>query len=330
MTNETIFMNRELSWLKFNERVLEEAESEKNPLCERLTFASIYQSNLDEFFMVRVGSLIDQMIVSKNVKDNKTGMTAKEQIQAILARVAKLNRRKDTVYENLMDEVAQAGIRLVDFRKIGKKEGKYLEQYFDAEIAPLISPIVVGKRQPFPFLKNKGIYAVVVLEKKNGKEKLGIIPCNSGVFPRLVQVPGEEETYMLAEELILHFISKVFKGYFVKAKSLIRVTRNADIDADALYDQDLDYRDFMEGIIKKRKRLLPVRVEFSRELDGDIVDRICEYLDLDGKYVFRGSSPLDLSFVFQIQDSLRNHPELFYEKRVPQKSTQIDSKRSIL
>mgnify|MGYP002589556340 FL=1 len=225
MTNETIFMNRELSWLKFNERVLEEAESEKNPLCERLTFASIYQSNLDEFFMVRVGSLIDQMIVSKNVKDNKTGMTAKEQIQAILARVAKLNRRKDTVYENLMDEVAQAGIRLVDFRKIGKKEGKYLEQYFDAEIAPLISPIVVGKRQPFPFLKNKGIYAVVVLEKKNGKEKLGIIPCNSGVFPRLVQVPGEEETYMLAEELILHFISKVFKGYFVKAKSLIRVTR---------------------------------------------------------------------------------------------------------
>ena len=124
-------------------------------------------------------------------------MTAKEQIQAILARVAKLNRRKDTVYENLMDEVAQAGIRLVDFRKIGKKEGKYLEQYFDAEIAPLISPIVVGKRQPFPFLKNKGIYAVVVLEKKNGKEKLGIIPCNSGVFPRLVQVPGEEETYML-------------------------------------------------------------------------------------------------------------------------------------
>lgn len=330
MTNETIFMNRELSWLKFNERVLEEAENEKNPLCERLTFASIYQSNLDEFFMVRVGSLIDQMIVSKNVKDNKTGMTAKEQIQAILARVAKLNRRKDTVYENLMDEVAQAGIRLVDFRKIGKKEGKYLEQYFDAEIAPLISPIVVRKRQPFPFLKNKGIYAVVVLEKKNGKEKLGIIPCNSGVFPRLVQVPGEEETYMLAEELILHFISKVFKGYFVKAKSLIRVTRNADIDADALYDEDLDYRDFMEGIIKKRKRLLPVRVEFSRELDGDIVDKICEYLDLDGKYVFRGSSPLDLSFVFQIQDSLRNHPELFYEKRVPQKSTQIDSKRSIL
>ena len=159
-------------------------------------------------------------------------------------------------------------------------------------------------------------------EKKN-LELFRVIP----VYSRdLCRCRGKEETYMLAEELILHFISKVFKGYFVKAKSLIRVTRNADIDADALYDEDLDYRDFMEGIIKKRKRLLPVRVEFSRELDGDIVDKICEYLDLDGKYVFRGSSPLDLSFVFQIQDSLRNHPELFYEKRVPQKSTQIDSK----
>ncbi len=160
--------------------------------------------------------MIDQMIVSKNVKDNKTGMTAKEQIQAILARVAKLNRRKDTVYENLMDEVAQAGIRLVDFRKIGKKEGKYLEQYFDAEIAPLISPIVVGRRQPFPFLKNKGIYAVVVLEKK-GKKNLELFH-NSGVFPRLVQVPGMQETYMLAEELILHFAPAVFKGYFDEGK----------------------------------------------------------------------------------------------------------------
>ena len=330
MTNETIFMNRELSWLKFNERVLEEAENEKNPLCERLTFASIYQSNLDEFFMVRVGSLIDQMIVSKNVKDNKTGMTAKEQIQAILARVAKLNRRKDTVYENLMDEVAQAGIRLVDFRKIGKKEGKYLEQYFDAEIAPLISPIVVGKRQPFPFLKNKCIYAVVVLEKKNGKEKLGIIPCNSGVFPRLVQVPGEEETYMLAEELILHFISKVFKGYFVKAKSLIRVTRNADIDADALYDEDLDYREFMADLMKQRKKLSPVRIDLSREMDETVVDALCRYLDVTPDRVFRSEAPLDVSFVFQLQDLLRRNTELFYEKRVPQKSPEFKDGQSIL
>ena len=330
MTNETIFMNRELSWLKFNERVLEEAENEKNPLCERLTFASIYQSNLDEFFMVRVGSLIDQMIVSKNVKDNKTGMTAKEQIQAILARVAKLNRRKDTVYENLMDEVAQAGIRLVDFRKIGKKEGKYLEQYFDAEIAPLISPIVVGKRQPFPFLRNKEIYAVVVLETKKGKEKLGIIPCSSAGIQRLIPVPGKTGTYMLSEELILHFVSKIFKGYHIKAKSLLRITRNADIDADALYDEDLDYREFMVELIKARKKLAPIRLELSREMDGDVVETLCEYLEVDKNFVFRGDIPLDLSFVFQIQDGLRKRTELFYEKRIPQKSPMFNSHEPIL
>ena len=326
MTNETIFMNRELSWLKFNERVLEEAENEKNPLCERLTFASIYQSNLDEFFMVRVGSLIDQMIVSKNVKDNKTGMTAKEQIQAILARVAKLNRRKDTVYENLMDEVAQAGIRLVDLRKIGKKEGKYLEQYFDAEIAPLISPIVVGKRQPFPFLKNKGIYAVVVLEKKNGKEKLGIIPCNSGVFPRLVQVPGEEETYMLAEELILHFISKVFKGYFVKAKSLIRVTRNADIseDDDSFLDCDFDFRNLMEQLIKKRKKLAPVRLQvFGGSPDSESVKYLCKRLEISDNQIFTASAPLDLSFTFALRSMFEKKKSLCYKPFTPQKSPAV-------
>ena len=327
--SQQVYMNRELSWLKFNERVLEEAENKKVPLCERLTFASIYQSNLDEFFRVRVGSLIDQMLLGGKMRDNKTKMTAKEQIQAVLHQVTKLNRRKDAVYETIMGQLEEQGVRMVDFRKVSKKESEYLERYFLSEIAPVISPTIVGKRQPFPFLKNNEIYAVVVLQTKSGKEKLGIIPCSNTGFKRLVELPTAG-TYMLVEELILHYIPKVFERYNIKAKSLIRVTRNADIDADALYDEDLDYRDFMEGIIKKRKRLLPVRVEFSRELDGDIVDKICEYLDLDGKYVFRGSSPLDLSFVFQIQDSLRNHPELFYEKRVPQKSTQIDSKRSIL
>ena len=327
---DTIYMNRELSWLKFNERVLEEAENPENPLCERLTFASIYQSNLDEFYMVRVGSLVDQMLLAKDIRENKTNMTPEEQLDAILARTKKLNRKRDVVYEEIMENLEQYGVHMLNFHKIEKEDRNYLERYFEAEVAPVISPSIVGKRQPFPFLRNKEIYAVVVLETKKGKEKLGIIPCSSTGIQRLIPVPGKTGTYMLSEELILHFVSKIFKGYHIKAKSLLRITRNADIDADALYDEDLDYRDFMEGIIKKRKRLLPVRVEFSRELDGDIVDKICEYLDLDGKYVFRGSSPLDLSFVFQIQDSLRNHPELFYEKRVPQKSTQIDSKRSIL
>ena len=327
--NETIYMNRELSWLKFNERVLEEAENPKVPLCERLTFASIYQSNLDEFFMVRVGSLIDQMLVAKDSRDNKTHMTPKEQIQAILPQVEILNRRKDEVYGKLMEKIEEYGVRLVDFSKITEEENKFLEAYFDMEISGLISPTIVGKRQPFPFLKNKEIYAVVVLTTKSGKERLGIIPCGSGVFERLIHLPGGN-TYMLSEELILHYIPKVFKGYQVKEKSLLRVTRNADIDADALYDEDLDYREFMADLIKKRKKLAPVRIELSRKLSEGSVKLICEHLAIKSQYVFHSQAPLDLSFVFQIEDALRKIPELFYERRTPRKSPAFTGDRPIL
>ena len=320
--SQQVYMNRELSWLKFNERVLEEAENKKVPLCERLTFASIYQSNLDEFFRVRVGSLVDQMLLGGKIRDNKTKMTAKEQIEEVLHQVMKLNRRKDAVYDAIMGQLEDYGVRLVDFRKISKKESEYLEKYFLSEIAPVISPTIVGKRQPFPFLKNNEIYAVVVLQTKSGKEKLGIIPCSNTGFKRLVELPTAG-TYMLAEELILHYIPEVFERYNIKAKSLIRVTRNADIDADALYDEDLDYRDFMAELIKRRKKLAPVRLELTREMDGEIVDVLCDYLELDSDYVFQVQAPLDLSFVFEIQDTLRKTPELFYEKRVPQKSSQF-------
>ena len=325
-----VFMNRELSWLKFNERVLEEAEDESTPLCERLSFASIYQSNLDEFFMVRVGSLVDQDDVSPKMRENKTHMTAQEQIDAVIARVHELNGRRDEVYARLMEKLEEQGVRLVDFRKIGRQESERLERYFDSEIAPLISPSIVGRRQPFPFLCNKDIYAVVVLEGKKGKYKLGIIPCNAGVFPRLIEVSASEKTYMLAEELILHFIPKVFEGYAVKAKSLIRVTRNADIDADALYDDDLDYREFMVQLIKRRKRLAPVRLEISRELDGIIVDTLCQYMEVPREFVFQSATPLDLSFLFGIQDVLRQRSELFYERRIPQKSPAFASGQPIL
>ena len=217
---------------------------------------------------------------------------------------------------------------MVDFRKVSKKESEYLERYFLSEIAPVISPTIVGKRQPFPFLKNNEIYAVVVLQTKSGKEKLGIIPCSNTGFKRLVELPTAG-TYMLVEELILHYIPKVFERYNIKAKSLIRVTRNADIDADALYDEDLDYREFMTELIKRRKKLAPVRLELTREMDGEIVDILCDYLELDSDHVFQVQSPLDLSFVFEIQDTLRKVPELFYEKRIPQRSAQFKEDESI-
>ena len=326
----SIYMNRELSWLKFNERVLEEAENPEVPLCERLTFASIYQSNLDEFFMVRVGSLYDQTLLDKKIRENKTGMTSQEQIDAILKRTKQINKRKEAVYEELMERVAEQGIRILRFNELDEEGAAYLERYFESEIAPLISPTVVGRRQPFPFLRNKEIYAVAVLGSKGKKDRLGIIPCTSNIFGRLIAVPGMQGTYMLAEELILHFAPAVFKGYKIKSKSLLRITRNADIDADALYDEDLDYREFMEGLIKQRKKLAPIRLELSRDIDKKGIVVLCEYLELDENHVFISSTPLDLSFVFQIQDLLRKHTELYFPKRTPQRSDQFQDGKSII
>lgn len=326
----SIYMNRELSWLKFNERVLEEAENPEVPLCERLTFASIYQSNLDEFFMVRVGSLYDQTLLDKKIRENKTGMTSQEQIDAILKRTKQIDKRKEAVYEELMERVAEQGIRILRFNELDEEGAAYLERYFESEIAPLISPTVVGRRQPFPFLRNKEIYAVAVLGSKGKKDRLGIIPCTSNIFGRLIAVPGMQGTYMLAEELILHFAPAVFKGYKIKSKSLLRITRNADIDADALYDEDLDYREFMEGLIKQRKKLAPIRLELSRDIDKKGIAVLCEYLELDESHVFISSTPLDLSFVFQIQDLLRKHTELYFPKRTPQRSDQFQDGKSII
>ena len=327
---ENIYMNRELSWLKFNERVLEEAENKEVPLCERMNFVSIYQSNLDEFFRVRVGSLQDQMLVNRKIRDNKTNMTSEEQIKAILKGVKKLNKRKDAAYMDVMDKVKEYGITLIDFTTAKSEEKKFLEQYFNHEIVPLSSPTIVGKRQPFPFLRNQEIYAVVVLQTRSGKERIGIIPCTNNMVERLIEIPGGQGRYILSENLILHYIGKVFKGYKVLGKSLIRVVRNADIDADALYDEDLDYREFMADLMKERKKLSPVRLDMSREIDGSVVESLCRYLDVSPERVFRSEAPLDLSFIFAIQDHLRMNPELFYERRVPQKSAAFRDGESII
>ena len=324
------FINRELSWLKFNERVLEEAADETIPLCERLSFLSIFQSNLDEFFMVRVGSIHDMQLLSKPVRENKTNMTAGEQIDAILAAARELTAKKDWVYEQVMSQVAEQGIQIVDFHSISDVESGHLKRYFEQEIQPLLSTIVVGKKQPFPFLQNKEIYAAAVLETKNEKAKIGIIPCGSRVFERLIPVPTRPGSYMLAEELILHYLPSVFSKYKVTEKSIIRVTRNADIDADRMYDEDSNYREYMEELIKQRRRLCPIRLEMTRSLDTTITDRLCQILELEPDQVFLSRSPLDLSFVSGIRDALHSRPELFYQKRSPQPPAAVDPKRRML
>lgn len=324
------FENRELSWLKFNERVLEEAADPKVPICERLTFLSIFQSNLDEFFMVRVGSLHDQMLLSKEIRENKTQMTSREQMEAIFKRVRELGKVKDQIYEELMRLLEKEGIHLIKINQLTDGERDYLERYFEQDIMPLLSTMVVGKKQPFPFLKNNEIYAAAVLETKTDREKFGIVPCSSEVFGRLTAIPGRTGSFLLVEELILHFLPKVFQKYKLSAKSLIRITRNADIDADSIFDEDLDYRDHMAEVVKLRRRLCPVRLELSRELDHKMTAKLCEHLLLKKEQVFVSQSPVDLSFVFQIQDQLRMKTELFFEKRIPQKSPAVDEKRPVI
>ena len=325
-------MNRELSWLKFNERVLNEAGNPKVPLAERLTFVSIYQSNLDEFYRVRVGTLMDQMDVSEVVRENKTNMTSEEQVKAIIRATRELEEKKTIIYEQLMGELEPKGIRLINFNKLSAEEGKILEEYFDREIAPYLSANIVSKQQPFPFLKNKDIYAVALLESKGGKTRTAIIPCSNNVFRRLIDIPTRKGTFLLSEELILQFLPKFFKNYSVKEKSLIRVTRNADIDTEMIYDEDLDYRDAMENLIKERKRMNPVRMEFTGTLNKKMMHALCKTIHVEKEHVFRSEVPLDLSFVFAIQSYLKNTNagELFYPRRTPRPTPQLNDKESLI
>ena len=325
-------MNRELSWLKFNERVLNEAGNSRVPLAERLSFAAIYQSNLDEFYMVRVGTLMDQMEAYEEVRENKTNMTSGEQVKAILDATRQLDQKKAVIYEQLMGELEPKGIRLINFNRLSEEEGDLLELYFDHEIAPYLSANIISKQQPFPFLTNREIYAVARLTTKGGKTKTAIIPCSNSVFKRLIDIPTRPGTFMLSEELILHFLPKLFPKYEIIEKSLLRITRNADIDTETIYDEDMDYRDAMENLVKQRKRMNPVRIELSRKINKKLIAEICKYVHMDKSHVFLSRVPLDMSFVFSLQNYLRNQgkEELFYPKRNPKNTEQLNDKESLI
>lgn len=316
----SVYENRELSWLKFNERVLEEAQDKRVPLLERLNFAAIFQSNLDEFFMVRVGSLYDQMLVNPKKKDNKTKMTAKKQLSAIFDKVNELEPMKDIAYNNIMLELMEHGVKQVNFRSASVEEQKYLESYFKREIKPLISPLIIDRKTPFPFLNNKEIYCAVQIQSKSNI-KIGIIPA-SGQFSRIILLDGGKR-FILAEDLILHYAPNVFKNYKIIDKTLFRITRNADITVEeGLYDHDLDFREVMEELCKKRKKLHPVRLQLSETFSQPALEFLCKKLGLNEEHIFYLKTPLDLSFVGDIAD-ICNNPKLKFDKLVPQKSESI-------
>lgn len=310
--------NRELSWLKFNVRVLEEARDSSVPLCERLLFSQIFQSNLDEFFMIRVGSLTDRVLVDDNKEDNKTGMTPKEQLEAIYKRVRELVPIKDETYFDTVKELEKIGVEHVKISSLTPEEEGYLRAYFNSEIRPLISPQVVDKRHPFPFLKNKEIYAVTHLESKNSV-KLGIIPAG-GSFPRIIPLPDKSRLrFLLAEDVILHYCGSVFENYRLLDKALIRITRNADINMEeGLYDHEVDLRQVMEELLKKRKKLAPVRLEISGKLGKEAVEYLCRQLELSNEQISECTAPLDMGFIFSLRNRIEKaHPEMFFEPVSP-------------
>ena len=322
-----IYDNRELSWLKFNERVLEEAQDINVPLLERLNFASIFQSNLDEFFMVRVGSLYDRILVNDNKKDNKTRMSPKEQLKAIFDVVRELEPQKDITYKSIMLQLREYGIEQVKFNSATKEEQEYLENYFKKEIKPMIFPLIIDKKNPFPFLQNKEIYCALQIQTKSNL-KIGIIPAN-GQFKRIIWL-GDGKRFILAEDLILHFAPSVFKNYKVIDKTLFRITRNADITAEeGLYDQDLDFREIMENLCKKRKKLQAVRMQLSESFSRTALEFLMKKLGLNDNQIFYLKTPLDLSFVGKLGD-MCNEPALKYSELIPQKSSSLNMERSLI
>ena len=324
MKEDSIFINRELSWLDFNRRVLVLGKDKNVPLAEQLKFLAIYGSNLDEFFMVRVGSLQERASLmrakkERDKRENKTNMTAEEQLAAIMPKTAHLQEDCDKYYEKALENLAACGYKKVDFDALSKEEEHFWKKYFQSELFPILSPQIVDSRHPFPFLRNKEIYLGVLLKEKEG-QSLGMIPISSQMERlQLVRRDGHTE-FALTEELVLHYAALIFGKDAVQEKCLFRVTRNADIDVkEGMMDHDIDYREIMADLLKRRRKLAAVRLQVTPTAPQEIVRILCDKLELTHKRVFAQKSPLDLSFFYKLTAKMEadGHPELFYPSARP-------------
>ncbi|MDR0196814.1 MAG: polyphosphate kinase 1 [Oscillospiraceae bacterium] len=328
--------NRELSWLKFNQRVLEEATDSSVPLFERLRFVYIFCNNLDEFFMVRVGYLRERKSLKKDVVDNKTNLTAGEQLKLITEKASELISVKDGIYAKIIEQLSDAGIEKIDLRnKISKEDEEFLAEYFVVEVLPMLTPTIIDKKFPVPFLRNKEIYIAVILKSGDSpKRSLGILPATpSGAFERVVWLPPKngKTRFALIEHLIMRFADKVYANHEITDRNIFRITRNADIDAEeALYDHDLDFRGVMEELLKKRKKSAPVRIEFDfggKAVRTAVVEQL--NLNLSENFIFAQSAPLDMSFIFRLEERIKPYSELFFPALNPQQSPYIRESEQI-
>ena len=318
---ENIFINRELSWLDFDSRVLALAKEKNVPLCERIKFAAIFGSNMDEFFMVRVGSLYDQTLLKTNKTDNVTHMTAAEQIAAITPRVAELQTKCDKYFAHLVQALEAQGYKKVDFTKLGKQQEHFWKEYFHRELLPLLSPQIVDQRHPFPFLYNKQIYYIAQLHSKNDGVSYGIVPVNPQ-FERVLFIrDGDATCYAFVEEVIAHFAASIFSASTVQKQCLFRVTRNADITVDeGMMDHDIDFRDVMSELLKKRRKLSAVRLQFWPDAPQDIAHFLRDKLDVPAARCYTQTSPLDTGCLFKLAGRIGSdgsHADLFYPSAKP-------------
>ena len=323
--------NRELSWLKFNARVLEEAQDTTTPLFERLRFVRIFCSNLDEFFMIRVGSLHDKLLCEPKDRENKTNMTPKEQLNAIARQVKKLLPLKDAAYSDIMGGLTAFGVEHLDENRLSPEQDAFFKAFFAREIRPLLFTGIMDKKHPIPFLKNCEIYVACKIHRKGdaqGKYTFGILPASENL-PRIVFLPNTEGMgfsgkFLLIEEIIRRYAKQIWDNFEVLSSAIFRVTRNADIEInEGLFDHDVDFRSVMEKLVKKRKKLHPVRIEFQGSPDSDMTDEIPKLLDIGENFVFKQSSPLSPEFMSVLEKRLERYPELFFPPLTPQRSPQI-------
>lgn len=323
--------NRELSWLKFNERVLMEAMDEQNPLLERLKFISIFNSNLDEFFMIRVGSLFDLLEIDANKIDNRSGFTVTEQLQHIYENVAPLYQKKDFIYNDLRQKLMKNGIYSLQYSELKEDEKQLVKEYFAGHVLPVLSPQIVDTHHPFPHIQNNVVYLAAMLKKKD-KQKLALIQKPTAVS-NLFFLPGGELRYIRLEDIILRFMEEVYQGYEMVEKAKIRVTRNADINFDdEVFDVDADFRSMMKQMLHKRKRLAAVRLETSNEMSKDFEAYLCDKLTLQPSQIFINNIPFDLSEAFSLQSKLpvEKGQELSFSEFEPRIPHEVNMKESII
>jgi polyphosphate kinase len=324
--------NRELSWLKFNERVLQESEDSSVPLLERLKFVSIFASNLDEFFMIRIGSLYDLSHLKKETFDNKSRMTPEEQLEQAFEAIKPLYAQKDAAFFTIEKCLREHQIYNLAMEELTSQEVKFVDQFFKNEVLPLLSPQIIDFHHPFPHLWNKALYAIAQLNYKDQVSTVGILQIPTSL-PKVLFMPGNSLRYILMEKVILHYYESVFDFYTVTNKCIISVTRNADISPkDEAFDFDEDFRTHMKQIIKKRSRLAPVRLEVEGALSKVLSKYLMMHLRITEKQIFLSKSPLTLSYAFGLGEKVSASAKrcLTYQPFKPAWSQGVNQKESII